>query len=266
VLDPEGRNTVNTYDKRRRLETVTNHAQETTRYAYDLSGNRTQVTRPKGNGQSFEYDAASRLTRVSNSLEPGKFSELAYDLHGNLASRKDALGHVTGYQYDSRHRRWKTTFADTTSETLTHDGVGNVKTLTDANGVVTTYTFDERSRERLKAYSASADGLVSIGTGYDGNGNVIETQETYASGTRTHIRRPDAFNRLEQETDPWGDTITHTYDAQGNRKSTTAQGSTTRYDYDVLNRRKAVTAAGGTIETVYDRTHLPVEVRYPTRW
>jgi hypothetical protein len=44
----------------------------------------------------------------------------------------------------------------------------------------------------LKTYSASADGLVSIGTDYDGNGNVIKTEETYASGSRVHLRRPNA--------------------------------------------------------------------------
>jgi YD repeat-containing protein len=50
----------------------------------------------------------------------------------------------------------------------------------------------------------------------------------------------------------------------GNLTSKTdANGFTVTHGYDGLNRRKTVTAAGGTIETVYDRTSLPVEVRYP---
>ena len=139
-----------------------------------------------------------------------------------------------------------------------------MKTLTDANTAVTTYTYDARNRETLKSYSASADGLASIATGYDGNGSVTSTTETYAGGiTRAHARAYDDFNRLQRETDPWGDAVTHTYDAQGNRTGTTAQGSTTLYSYDELNRRVAVTAVGGPVVTTYDRTNLPTGVSYP---
>ncbi|WP_171092235.1 RHS repeat-associated core domain-containing protein [Usitatibacter rugosus] len=262
VLDPEGRKTVNAYDSRRRLDTVTNGAQETTDYSYDLNGNRTGVLKPKGAGffQTFAYDAANRLVRVTT---PAGTSSLGYDRHGNLTSKTDAKNHATAYQYDARHRRTRTIFADTKFEVQTFDGVGNLKTLTDANLAVTSYTYDARNRETLKAYSASADGLQSIGTGYDGNGNVLSTTETYVSGTRAHTRAYDRFNRLQSETDPWGDTITHLYDTQGNRKSTTAQGSTTLYGYDSLNRRISTTASGGAIQTTYDRTNLPTEIRYP---
>ncbi len=105
----------------------------------------------------------------------------------------------------------------------------------------------------MKSYSASADGLQSIATAYDGNGNVTGTTETYAGPTRAHIRSYDAFNRLERETDPWGDVVSHTYDAQGNRTGTSADGSTTRYSYDELNRRVSITAAGGAVTIAFDR-------------
>ena len=105
--------------------------------------------KPKGNTQSFEYDAANRLVKVTT---PAGSSTLAYDMHGNLTGRTDALTHATVYAYDARHRRTRTTFADSKFETQTFDGVGNVKTLTDANLTVTTSTYDERNRESAPVF------------------------------------------------------------------------------------------------------------------
>ncbi len=264
TLDPEGRTSVSSYDLRRRMLSSKNGALETTTFSYDANGNRTGVLKPKGNTQAFVYDTANRLVKVTT---PAGSSGLGYDKHGNLVSRKDAKNHTTGYQYDARHRRTETLFADNARETQTFDGQGNLKTLTDALGVVTTYIYDARHRETQKSYSASTDALQRIATQYDGNGNVTETKETYGTGgsatMRTHTRTYDTFNRLERETDPWGDIIRHTYDAQGNRTATTAQGATSNYGFDALNRRISVTAAGGAITTTYDRTHLATGVAYP---
>jgi RHS repeat-associated protein len=263
VTDPEGRKTKQTYDKRRRLDTVTNGANETTDFTYDANGNKTGVAKPKGNTQVFEYDASNRLTKITT---PAGSATVTYDLHGNMVGRKDANNHSTAYVYDARHRRTKTTFADTKFEDQTFDGNGNLESLTDANGITTAYSYDQRNRETKKTYESSVDGLASIETKYDGNGNVTETKETYTGAgalTRVHTRTYDSFNRLESETDPWADKIKHTYDAQGNLKSTTAKGSTTQYGYDELNRRVSVTAVGGAVTTAYDRTNLPTEVRYP---
>jgi RHS repeat-associated protein len=260
VLDPEGRTTKNAYDARRRLHTVENNAHEVTTYDYDTSNNRTQVTRPKTNATTYAYDSANRLVGVTTAAGA---SVIDYDLNGNIVGKTDPNIHTTSYAYDERNRHKKTTYADSTFETRSYDGADNLKTFIDPLNQVTTYGYDARNRERTKTYSTSVDGLGSIGTDYDGANNVTTTTETYASGTRVHQRAYDDFNRLLREIDPWSDTVSRTYDAQGNLTSILAQGSTTRYGYDELNRRTSVTTAPGAITYGYDRTNLPTTITYP---
>jgi len=70
----------------------------------------------------------------------------------------------------------------------------------------------------------------------------------------------DAFDRPYKVTDAWGNTLTHGYDAQGNRTSTTAGtlassgGSLTSTTFDQLNRPTAQTGPGGTTHIGYDKS------------
>ena len=192
------------------------------------------------------------------------------------------------------------------TETFTYDANGNLATWTDANGTVIAHSYDIRNRLVNKSYastkpigvSGNADGLTNIAYSHDANGNITQTTETYAAipddttvtptlaaiagATRTHSRRYDSFNRLDKETDPWGNTLSHNYDAQGNLKATTATtvgggsggggGGTTSsrtasYQYDALNRRvSTVAGAGGgnsaSTTVTYDRSSLPVRITY----
>ena len=257
--DPENRKTTNAYDKRRRLVSVTNPAGEKTVQGWDGANNLVSVTRPLGNASTRGFDAANRLVAVTTAAGTAR---LGYDGNGNLVERTDANGNRSQYAFDARNRRTRVTYASGASEAVTYDGNGNPATLTDGRGNVIGYTYDARNRETLKSYGSGPDGLTALATTWDGNGNRTGTRIDDGQGSRSHAMSYDGFDRLVQQVDPWGKAVSHTYDAAGNRLTTTAQGATSRYSVDALGRRVATLVPGGTLNTSYDRSSLPTAILY----
>jgi YD repeat-containing protein len=82
MTDANGLVTTMTYDERGRLKT-SSAAGETTRYDYDGVGNLAKLTLPDGTYLSYGYDAAQRLTSITDSLG----NTVAYTLD-DLGNRK----------------------------------------------------------------------------------------------------------------------------------------------------------------------------------
>lgn len=268
VRDPENRISTYTYDLRRRALTETNPANETTTYNYDGNGNRTSVRRAKGNTWTYAYDAANRLTAVTDP-ESGS-TRYTYDKNGNRLSQTDANNNTTGYEYDALNRQTAMVYADGARATFAYDENGNRTGLTDPNGQGFNYVFDALNRETQKNYplpsSPTGDDIQQIAFEYDANGNQTRVTETYsgATGTRITSKSYDTFDRLVSITDAFGETISHGYDANGNRITLTDPDNTvSRYTYDALNRVTHVTNGGGTTTYTYDRSSLKVKVAYP---
>ncbi len=256
--DPEGRITTTTYDARRRQTAVANGAGETTHQAFDLANNRITVTRPSGAATSFTYDASNWLVGVA---EPeGRSSAYQRDLNGNLTRFTDGMGRATAYDHDALNRRTGVTYPGGAAETFVFDKAGNPTTHTDANGIVVTRSFDLLNREVRKSYSASADGLSSITTAYDENGNITSVVENYGGTSRTSTYTYDAFDRELTAQDAFGGRIAHGYDRNGNRVTLGTQDARqTRYGYDGLNRLTGVNGPAGGVQYVYDRSGLPTQ-------
>ena len=90
-----------------------------------------------------------------------------------------------------------------------------------------------------------------------------------SQGTRTETTTYDAFNRPVKATDAWGNSLTHSYDPQGNRIGTTAATasapgcSVTTIEYDALNRRTSQSGAGGTTRISYDKSSRVTQLLHP---
>ena len=147
-----------------------------------------------------------------------------------------------------------------------YDDNGNRVTHTDANGQVRTFEYDGLDR-RIEASYPAATGSESIQVEYeyDGNGNRTEVLETIAAGgTEISNYHYDAFDRLEVETDRFGQQITHVYDAKGNRIRRIDAAGTTIYGIDALDRVQSVTAPGrGAVTYTYSPAGRVEQIDHP---
>ena len=251
--DADGRTTTKTYTPRRYLDSETNNAGETTTYAHDGEGHRTSMRRPLGAGHdwTYAYDEGDRLIRVTDPVgaTTSASTTFGYDLDGNPASQTDANGHTTTYAYDARHRRtglvYATTAQGSASSAWTYDPDGNVATETTPNGKRITSTFDALNRQTAESVDVPlATEIATTTWHHDGNGNVVQIDETINGSARHATRHYDAFDRLDADTDVHGKQLSYVYDAVGNRTQLGSDGQTTLWGYNALNQNDAVTVPG----------------------
>jgi|GEM_PF-5403046 len=232
VTDPLGNMTLYTYDVIDRLTKTKNAAGKTTKTAYDAVGNISTVTDALGHVTTYAYDADNRRIR---SIDPlGNVTTTTYDNVGNVATVTDPLRDVTRYGYDAVNRPTTVTSALNFTTTTTYDLAGNVKSVTDPDGNTTSYTYDADNHELTQT---NAQGSRTTFT-YDPAGNL--KSETDADG---RLRRfaYDLDNRRTRES--WvngNDTITYTYDADGNLATVSDANSSYAYAYNAVGLVKSV--------------------------
>ena len=232
MTDPNGVETVLSYDARNRLTGVTTPAGTTTR-GYDPVGNLIRLDLPNGNRMLYSYDPANRLSQVADSL--GNRITYTYDAAGNRTAEeiRDPSGTLTralSSEYDAFNRLQRLIYPDGVDEVFAYDGNGNRTSSTDANGRPTSFGYD--SLNRLK--EVIQPGSVSTGYTYDVADNLASV--TDAEGHRTTYTYDDA-GRLLETVSPDTGTTRYSYDEAGNLISRTdATGVTATYAYDGVNR------------------------------
>ena len=213
------------YNNENRLATVTTGGAATS-FSYDPAGDLTSATLPltTGYASSLTYDAAQRLTGLTNSKGNAIISKFAVSLDpaGNPTSIARTRGGSTTSDistFDAADRLSQTCFSTTTCTGATssvgysYDKVGNrlsqTRTGVTAPGT-TTYGYDASD----ELATASAPGGITT-YGYDANGNQT------AAGPRSSV-----------------------YTVAGQLLSTTANGTTDRYSYDAAGNRLTQTVNG----------------------
>jgi RHS repeat-associated protein len=260
------------YDALDRLESVTDGEGLVTRYDYDGEGNRMRVTEPLGQATDFAYDELGRLARVVQAPPvagaPRPETAYAYDAQRNRVRQTDARGSVVEMAYDELDRLVTTTQDPGGLGLVTtrvYDANGNLTELRDAKGQVTTSTWDELNRLRGQAFTFAPGDPVrpwrhttSVAYRYDGSGNLLQADESVASGTDppsvlTTTRAYDDLDRLVSETAPLPDGGTRTvgygyYDNGTRERVSDPSGRVTRYTYDGQNRLASATTDFGTAQ------------------
>ncbi|SFK36658.1 RHS repeat-associated core domain-containing protein [Lysobacter sp. cf310] len=226
-----------------------------TRYEYTPTGLVSKITQPDGSYTVFGYDAAHRLTTVTDNAgnqivytldnagqrtkEDTKDSggvllrtlSRVYNQLGQLSTGKDAYNHATGYVYDA---------------------AGNVDTVTDALSTVTDNNYDPLGR-LLKTLQDTAG--INAQTQYQYDALDRLTQVTDPKGLNTQYQY-NGLGDLSQLTSPDTGITGYTYDSAGNRKTQTdARNETATYSYDALNR---------VVGIAYSDTALNVGYTYDT--
>ncbi|MFE7116025.1 polymorphic toxin type 30 domain-containing protein [Streptomyces sp. NPDC057654] len=257
--DPLGHVTLTEWDGlgENRLST-TDPLGRTTRYAYDESGNLTELVLPDGSSARAEYDAGCRPLEV---VEPGgTVWRHTYDDRGNVLTTTDPAGAETRYAYDAAGHLASVTNALGHTRTVSCDAAGLPTAVTDALGHTTTVARDSFGRvtestdplghtmrmawttEGKPSRRELPDGTHETWR-WDGEGNLLA--HTDPAGNTTH-QTSTHFDVPETRTDPDGTRYAFAYDTELRLTGVTnPQGLTWSYAYDEAGRLASETDFNG---------------------
>lgn len=227
-----------------------------TDYDYYPNGLVQTITQPNGVQLSYQYDAAKRLTRITNSLN--EYIEYELNALGNrevetIFSGSGGLVRQHNFAFDELGRLLKKFgLNDQELESFTYDGNGNVTHIADNNLLDIVQGFDGLDRlqqvtDREGGVTVyTYDDLDQMDTVTDANSNVTD-YDYNGFGFLTRLSSPDT-----------GVTNYTSYDLAGNLLSKTdAREVVTNYTYDALNRVTSVSFPSDSsknITYVYDET------------
>ena len=204
-----------TYDNHHRLKTMSENGR-TTVYEYDVKGNVVLKELPNGQAEYTEFDAGNRRTSTStfatNDLLVGdllyKF-EYLYDKVGNVRHVVEEMDgkddRAVFNEYDDNHRLEKETITEGTTVTFSE------------------YEYDRGDNRTKLEKDTDGDFLVDEVYDYD-----------YVDTDNFRLNQLQSFTRTEDGS--LVDTISFTYDDNGNRLTRTDTHGTDNYGYDRENR------------------------------
>jgi YD repeat-containing protein len=250
MVDANALTTTFTYDPRRRLRTRTVGSEQTT-YDYDPNGLLSKVTLPDGSFLSYGYDAAHRLTSITDN----QGNRIAYTLD-NAANRTleqvfdpaNALAKTRSRIYNNLNRLFQEFGALSQTTEYGYDNQGNVTSVKDPLLRVTGNQYDPLNR--LKQVTDPGTGVTQYG--YNGLDALTQVTDPRSLATSYTV---DGLGNLTRQASPDTGNTDNTYDEAGNLLTQTdAKGQRTTYTYDALNRVTLITFHDGSKQSyAYDQ-------------
>jgi RHS repeat-associated protein len=231
--DRKGQTIQYVYDSLYRMTSKTYPDETSASYVYDLVGKIQQVSDPTGT-YAFAYDNMGRLigTSTQYTFLPGHNfqNSYAYDAASNRTSLTAPDGSTNSYNYDTLNRLSSLTNSLTGQFGFGYDALSRRTQLTRPNGVNTNYNYDSVSHLLSVLHQAGSTTLDGASYGYDYAGN--RTSKTnYLNGITSNYGY-DAIYELLQVTQGGSTTESYSYDAVGNRLSSSGVPS---YSYNSSN-------------------------------
>jgi RHS repeat-associated protein len=229
-----------------------------TRIDYDNIGQVTKVTQPDGDFINFTYDAAHRLTGMSDAL----LNSVTYTLDnaGNRTGEtvKDPASVIkrsASQVFDTLGRlQTRKNAANVAVASLTYDAGSNLNIVTDSLSRATDQDVDPLDR-LIQSIQDKGTGKLNATAKfeYDARDNLTKVIDPKNLNTTYAY---NGLNDLTQQTSPDTGVTSFIYDNAGNRKSQTdAKAIITNYSYDVLNRITQISypsATGLSSNFIYD--------------
>jgi RHS repeat-associated protein len=229
-IDANSNTTRYAYDASGNLTRTTYADGSAERVSYDARGNAIEMVNRRGNAIAFTYNSAGQLT--SEAFPDGTSYVYAYDPRGRLMTATDPRG-TTTFTYDTADRLTRIDYPQSRSLAYQYDAAGRRTRMTDDGGFVTRYVYDAVGRP--SELRDAADALIVRYT-YDSAGRL--SREEKGNGTFT-VTSYDANSRV---------TSIFNFAPGGSANSKFL------YTYDLLNRRTAMTTIDGTWTYTYDLT------------
>jgi RHS repeat-associated protein len=221
------------YDSLYRMTSKTYPDETSANYVYDLVGKIQQVTDPTGT-YGFAYDNMGRLTGTTTQYTflPGHNfqNSYGYDAASNRTVLTAPDGSTNSYNYDTLNRLTALTNSLTGQFGFGYDALSRRTQLTRPNGISTNYSYDSVSHLLSVLHQAGSTTLDGASYGYDYAGN--RTSKTnYLNGITSNYGY-DAIYELQQVTQGGSTTESYSYDAVGNRMSSSGVPT---YSYNPSN-------------------------------
>ena len=200
--------------------------------------------------------ALQALPRITTANPTYIIEDTSYDAVGALAASTSARGLTTTWSYDSQGRVSTVTEAAGTPEAATtgstYDPQGNLTAIRSPANRLVTQAFTGRNLLLTRTEGATTAEAGTIRWTYTPTRQVATF--TDALGRVTTSAYGVCCDRLTQVTDPAGFITSFTYDAVGNRLTTTdGNGLVTATVFDSRNRPVRRTDAAGQVTTIaYD--------------
>jgi RHS repeat-associated protein len=250
----DGSTTEQTYDSLGHLTRVNDSVSGVVEFGHDVLGRLAREVTPQG-ALSYEYDAASRRTRVTVAGQPDVIYR--YDRASQLRQVQQGSD-VVIIDYDRAGRRAKLTLPNGTSTEYTYDRAGQLTNLTykRRDGTIldmVSYAYDASGRRvnlrGTRPYGTPPD-PVTI-TEYNRANQLLR----FANKTFTYDRN----GNLETQTEPSG-TTRYRWDTRNRLLSIDGPGLQARFTYDALGRRVGTTINGQSKSYLYDGQNMVREV------
>jgi RHS repeat-associated protein len=223
---------------------------ETTTFEYWPTGLLEKVISPDGRFVSYQYDAAHRLTEVTDA----DGNRVAYTLDGAgnpigeaVYDSLDTLVLSRTRAYDGFGRLEEVIGSSGQTVSYTYDGDGNVLTAIDPMGRLTSFGYDELDR-----LTATTDPLLQVTQfSYDADDNLLSVIDPRALATSYAY---NGFGDNTQLTSPDTGVSTYSRDAAGNIDiATDARSKSGDYSHDPLGRVVEVDYSDQMIQFTYDQ-------------
>ncbi len=223
-----GHRTENQYDKWNRITKVTHPDGSQTNVDYDDIHLTKTTTDAESLAIRETYDAMGRVTTKEEKKGTGfvVVGSSQYDYAGSPTHQTDGNGHVTRYAYDSLSRLTSVTDPEERTTQYSYSLAGQMTTLHYPDGNTLQYRYDEIGRPIKRI---DAGGQVDS-TYYDANGNVAKRIDRKGQAmTYTYTNRNFMLSSTAAD-----ESISYTYNRNGQRESMKDGTGTTAYGYDPI--------------------------------
>jgi RHS repeat-associated protein len=214
------------YNNTGQLTDITDTSGRQWKYTYDANGNLFTYIDPTGAETVYHYDAAGLLEEIQ---DPNQHTTLiAYEPDGSRRVHAVTLpdqtteGRTTTFTYLNNNT--ETQVQDPNSFTTTYqlDPLGRVLQTVNPDGFTTNTAWTDSSA-RTNALDSDPDAGASVATAYEASNAYLPTSAKSLAGASTRCTYPNSGpNQFVPATctDDLGHTLTYTYDAADNLKTT----------------------------------------------
>ncbi len=176
-----------------------------TKYIFSLYGTLQTIQDRLGNQLGIEHNGG-QITRITSSS--GRYIDFTYDAASRVTQMTDTASRTWGYEYSGSGNLIKATYPDGLFEQYTYDTNGQMLTLVDRRGI-TVVTNEYDASGRISKQTLADGSIYLFSYVFDGYGNVTQTNVT---DPRNNVRvvTYDSHGYKASITDAAGTTIAQT--------------------------------------------------------